>query len=236
MEQKMVGRIKKDRSTAMESRGRRSRLTLIALSCIAAALLVSVAGFVVVGTRTAAASHGRSTTTAHVSQQGGEEVYANRGAHLVRRSGSLGIRWTVRTPESGSYDYPSADMIPPGQPEHPPVEAGDLEVFTLWAFVFNHPELCSDACGADDLGDTPAKGGAYQVDSTLGHRRWMFMNGDVWLTEAPFLGVPLTEPKTAEVHVAMAPHGSALTGSDLTRQLNGPIGNSAFWWTAIFTG
>lgn len=173
-------------------------------------------------------------TRANIAEQGGGDVYTKRGAKLTRQEGSLGIRWTIKTPEPGSYDYPAPDMLPPGQPEHPPVEPGDLEVFTLWAFVFNHPELCSETCGPDDLGDTPAKGGAYQVDATLGDRPWINMRGDLWLTQAPLLGAPLTNPKGAEVHVAMAPHGAARTGAELTRQLNGPIGNSAFWWTAVF--
>ncbi len=43
----------------------------------------------------------------------------------------------------------------------------------------------------------------------------------------------LASPLTAEVHVAVAPHGAA-NDEVLLAQLTAPIGDASFWWVALF--
>jgi len=43
----------------------------------------------------------------------------------------------------------------------------------------------------------------------------------------------LTDPQTAEVHLAVAPHG-ALQPETLPNQITTPIGDPSFWWVAFF--
>jgi hypothetical protein len=131
-------------------------------------------------------------------------------------------------------------MVAEGAAPHPEVVPGGSdvpEVFTLWAFVFNHPQLCTDdTCDLDDLDeDAPAKGGVFQVDGRILEGAELDLAGSVRLGQEPIAGSPLKEPMGAEVHLAVAPHGMALTGPDLERQLNGPLGNSTLWWAAAFT-
>ena len=38
----------------------------------------------------------------------------------------------------------------------------------------------------------------------------------------------------AEIHLGVASHGKALTGGDLFRQFNGPMGNPTLWWSTSF--
>lgn len=136
-------------------------------------------------------------------------------------------------PEPGSYLYPTEDMVPPGAPIHPPIAPGDVEVFSLWLFVFNNPELCTDPCDMDDVGETPAQGGIYQLDAMIGRGRRITMDGSVWYGQRADFGAPLTEPIDAELHLAMAPHGALLDPPDDIRQLNGAVGTAAHWWAAV---
>ena len=102
-------------------------------------------------------------------------------------------------------------------------ERGDAT--TAWFVVFNYPEVCSDGvCGEDDVqdaaiaaqaGDPPPAAGV-GVHFATGHvaesRRW---KAAASLHEADetgmVLGVALSEPMTAEVHVVARSHGSAAT-------------------------
>lgn len=201
----------------------------------AALLAAVIALFSTVAVASVGEAAGKRNQRVAISAQGETGVAPKSSARLERRDESLGVKFRLRTPEPGSYEYPTADMIPAGDPVHPDVVPGKAEVFTLWVFIFNNPAECSDACNGDDLGDTPAQGGVYQADATIGYDDTIVMNGDVWATTTAYRGVPLVNPHGAEVHVAMAPHGGALAGADLTRQLNGAIGNPAFWWVAVFT-
>jgi hypothetical protein len=49
----------------------------------------------------------------------------------------------------------------------------------------------------------------------------------------PLVGGMLLEPRTAEVHLAVAPHGN-LDPALLPDQITKPIGNANFWWIAVF--
>lgn len=177
--------------------------------------------------------------TADVASQGiGADPLSPDGASLQRAADGIRVRVEMPTPTPGSYEYPSADMVPPGSPEHPEVRPGgpdEPEIFTLWVFVFNQPELCTDTCNDDDLDDgAPAKGGAYQGDGRIADSDQLVLEGRVWLGQEPSRGSALENPLGAEVHIAIAPHGKALQGAELQRQLNGPIGNTTLWWPAAF--
>jgi hypothetical protein len=170
-------------------------------------------------------------------QGGSEPPLARDGAELERNQDGLWISGSVPTPEAGSYEYPTGDMVPPGG-SHPDVVMGDEgepEVFTMWAFVFNYPEKCTDGvCDFDDLGDTEAKGGSFQIAGRIADEPTMRFEGGVRLGQPAVNGSPLENPLGAEVHTAIAPHGKALTGNDLWAQLNGPVGNPTLWWVATF--
>lgn len=193
--------------------------------------IIVMAAMLVAGTVPADAG---SRTKGDVMNQGGEGVYAANGATLNRGNRHIHINWRVPTPEPGSYAYPTADMIPPTAPPHPEVLVGYPEVYTLWVFIFNNPELCDLPCDGNDIGDTPAQGGVYQLDYTIGFKDTIRMNGKIKVGATPANGSVLQDPHGADVHVAMAPHGQAYTGDDLVRQFSGPIGSPPFWWAAIF--
>ena len=196
------------------------------------ALVAAVLAFGLLGASAAEArSHDRQRTD--ILGQGGEGIAKHNGARLDRSDHAVEVRWKLRTPAPGSYDYPTADSVPPGAPPHPEVVPGYPEVFTLWAFVFDHPDQCTDPCDFDDIGDTPARGSIYQLDGTVATGKWIHMGGKVRLGQAPAVGLGLSNPKGAEIHVAMAPHGMA-NSDQLGRQLNGAIGGPPQWFPAVF--
>ena len=164
---------------------------------------------------------------ANVSNQGGGGVYAVNGASLVRQPDGLQARLSMPTPAPGSYIY--SDGTTPGHPE----------VFTLWIFVFNNPDLCSDPCSSDDLGvDKPARGGAYNGGGHAVSGNRLTIAGRIGVGETPFdhpiiTMAPLESPGTAEVHLAIAPHGG-LDPSKLPNEFRIPTGTPAHWWVAIF--
>lgn len=185
-----------------------------------------------------AGAHGGGSSRhqrADVLTQGGEDVYQARGARLHRTDHSIEAKWRIRTPEPGTYTYPTPDMVPPGAPLHPPIDPGYPEVFTLWAFVFDVPDACTDGvCDMDDIGDTPARGSVYQLDGEIAYRNRLVMSGKIRIGQAPAVGLGLSNPLGAEVHLAMAPHGTALDGDELVAQLNGPVGGPPQWFPALF--
>ncbi|MGI9607931.1 MAG: hypothetical protein ACR2P0_17515 [Acidimicrobiales bacterium] len=208
--------------------GGRTRTFLVLASILVAVLLAGAVAPV-------GAANGVQRDRTDVLGQGGEGVLEEDGALLARRNKVLRIGWTVPTPEPGSYAYPTADMIPPGAPPHPEIVPGYPEVFTLWAFVFNFPELCTDnTCDFDDIGDTPAQGGVFQLDAIVATDDRIDMRGKIRTKDTPANGAKLQAPMTAEVHVAMAPHGQAACGDDLVRQLNGGVGGPPQWFPALF--
>ena len=59
------------------------------------------------------------------------------------------------------------------------------------------------------------------------------LNGHVSVGTPQFPGSPMLEPRTADVHLAVAPHGK-LDAALLPDQITKPIGNPDFWWIANF--
>ena len=194
---------------------------------IGAAALTSVGAF---GVAVDADGGGDATNQrADVMEQGGGDTYRSNGAKLSRTDHSIEVKWKVPTPEPGSYTYPDP------APTHPPIGPGNPEVFTLWMFVFDHPELCSDGvCDGNDIGATPARGSVYQLDGEIARKNKLKMGGKVRLGQAPAAGLGVSNPLGAEVHVAMAPHGQAADGDGLVTQLNTPAGSPPLWFAAIF--
>ena len=177
--------------------------------------------------------------TAMLEQGPDESIVEPDGVTLIRADDGIRVTARMATPEPNSYEYPTADMTPPWSDPHPEVSPGsesEPEAFTMWVIVFNSPELCTDnACGADDMRpDAAAKGGVFLGDARIGSSAELDFVGSVRLGQVPATGSPLEDPYSAEVHVAIAPHGKALTGADLWRQLNGPVGSPAQWWNAAF--
>ncbi len=166
--------------------------------------------------------------TADVMDQGGGAVYAPSGASLVRQPNGIAVSLTMPTPESGSYLYP--DGTTPGHPE----------VFTLWMFVFNHPENCTTPCGPDDMTNPAVEFGVY---NPAGH-----VTGGGALTLAGRVGVgdeagappgitphDLSNPAGAQVHLAVTSHGG-LDPATLPNEFRIPTGSGACgcWWVALF--
>lgn len=206
-------------------------------SWLAIGLLVVVVVVVVVivfGTTSAT-----GTQTADIGSQGtAADPVSNAGGSLQRAADGVRVRTEMPTPTPGSYGYPTSEMVPPGAPEHPEVLVGgpgEPETFTLWVFIFNHPDLCTDVCNDDDLEpDAAAKGGVYQGDGRLADTDRLVLEGGVRVGQEPYRGSTLENPLGAEIHIAIAPHGKAFEGELLQRQLNGPIGSPALWWPAAF--
>ncbi len=166
---------------------------------------------------------------ADVWEQGELGVRAPDGARLVRQPDGIAVSISMPTPEAGTYLYP--DGTEPGHPE----------VFTLWAFAFNHPENCSDGeCGADDTGDPAVGFGAYNVAGHVNSGSVLNLSGRVGVGD-PAGGPPgsavtdLSDPAGAEVHLAVTSHGG-LDPSKLPNEFRIPTGNGGCgcWWVAIF--
>lgn len=171
---------------------------------------------------------------ADIMGQGGQGVAAANGATLFRSFFGLHIRMEMPTPEPGEYTYPAA------APGAPPIVPGWPEVFTGWAFVFNFPEKCTGNCDLDDLGPgAAAQGGVYNFDGQLIWRDTLTLTGFVkrgaLSTNPPGIGgVVLQNPRGAEVHLAIAPHGQAIR-EFIDVQTSSPAGSPACacWWVAI---
>ncbi len=172
--------------------------------------------------------------------QGGDgPTFAVDGARLVRADDGLRVQAVVPTPTPGSYEYPSGDMVAKWATPHPRIVVGgpgEPEAFTMWAIVFNYPDLCTEDCDLDDLAEgAAAKGGVFQADARIAADDEMEFMGSIRLGQSPSTGSALENPLGAEVHLAIAPHGKALGGTDGWRQLNGPVGNPTLWWAATFS-
>lgn len=165
---------------------------------------------------------------ADVMDQGGEAVYATDGAQLVRQANGIAVSVKMPTPEPGSYLYP--DGTEPGHPE----------VFTLWMFVFNHPEHCTDPCGLDDTTNPHVEFGVYNPAGHVAADGTLTLTGRVGVgdaAQAPPGITPhdLSNPAGAEVHLAVTSHGG-LDPATLPNEFRIPTGSGACgcWWVAIF--
>lgn len=163
----------------------------------------------------------------------GATVYSEDGVSAVRQANGVSLSVSMATPEPGTYTYA------PGTVE------GHPEVFTLWAFVFNYPDLCTPpGCNGDDLGlNTEAKGGVYNVGGHPSGGGQLTISGRIGVGEpaaAPppiFVGAPLESPQTAEIHAAIAPHG-ALDPTSLPEEFATPVGSPfcGCWWFGVLGG
>jgi hypothetical protein len=174
-------------------------------------------------------AQGASKTTVDVVGQGmGGPVVSEEGATLTRTRNGVTAHLTMPTPPAGSYSYPSGNAF------QPTVLIGHPEVFTGWIFIFNDPAECSDGvCDLNDLGNTPARGGAYNFAGHPVSGSTLNLAGHISVGSTPFLGAPLDNPLGADVHLAVAPHGMVQPDL-LPTQITTPIGTLANWWLAIF--
>jgi hypothetical protein len=193
------------------------RRLIVSIICVAAVLSASFS--------TASA---QAPETEHVWDQGGAAVYAPDGARLVRQTNGLAASITMPTPASGDYLYPNG------------TEPGNPEVFTLWMFVFNHPENCSGTCGGDDTSDPDVGFGAYNVAGHVAAGNSMTLSGRIGVGETAG-GPPgttmqaLSNPAGAEIHLAVTAHGG-VDSATLPTEFTRPTGNPGCgcWWVATF--
>jgi hypothetical protein len=181
------------------------------------------------------AGAGVSSETADVVGQGSAgPVVAADGATLQRSDTGISVKLAMPTPAPGTYLYPPANAFQPVAPF-----VGHPEAFSLWVFVFNYPALCSAPCDSNDLGvDKPAMGGAFNGAGHIAGGPHLNFSGRVSKNTAPLAGTPfvssmLLEPRTAEVHLAVAPHGG-LQPHLMPDQITKPVGATMHWWLAIF--
>jgi hypothetical protein len=160
-----------------------------------------------------------------VGQSNAGPVVSANGATLIRAKNGITISLGMPTPMAGTYNYP-----PGAVPGHP-------EAFTGWAFVFNYPDMCTGPCDGNDIGaGTAAQGGVYNIAGHVSGGGNLQMVGHVSTGATPFGGAnhaPLQNPRGAEVHVAIAPHG-LLDPNIMPGQIKTPIGDPTFWWLAFF--
>jgi hypothetical protein len=191
-------------------------------------IMVSLAALVLA----TAAGAGVITQTADVMGQMDptRDLVADDGATLQRSESGISAKLSMPTPESGTYMYPPAQTAPIAFPAAVP---GHPEAYSLWMFVFNYPALCSAPCDSNDVGATPAMGGAFNAGGHVVGGPNLSLDGHVSTNTTPFRGSMLLEPLTAEVHLAVAPHGE-VRPELLPDQISKPIGSPPFWWVAIF--
>ncbi len=203
---------------------------------IAAAVAIVLAGI-------ALAVQFSSTATAETSDvagQGDVGVWAQNGVTIIRSEDGIEVSMEMPRPMPGTYAYPEGGEQANGS-IHPEIVQGEEEVFTLWFFNFNHPELCVDpyVCRfadiiSEDGSPPPAEGGIYQVDGVIVSGSIITMSGEVRVGDPARTGADLTNPLCSHVHVGMAPHGMALDGDDLFTQLTSGVGSPDWWWAAEF--
>lgn len=148
------------------------------------------------------------------------ESSINRVFHLWDPGTSIGTSQLVRT-DSGISATFLAGGLPPGH------------AVTMWFIVYNNPSACStDPCSIADVFNPATEGdflyGAGKIvgasgDAGFGGRLGV---GDVSGSGFPEIGLPpetavgLTDPWSAEVHLALHSHGPARTGQVLKSQLS----------------
>ena len=165
-----------------------------------------------------AGNHGAQTATEDVFGQGPDgPVVAEDGATLRRTDNSIQAKVRMPTPEPGTYEYPDPDSPTAVEPGHP-------EGFTLWVFVFD-----------DELGpfqDHPWSSAFFAAGHMVGGSN-LTLSGQINLNTEPFAGFQLENPRDAEVHLAVAPHGG-IDPDIMPEQIKTPAGGPSLWWFAIF--
>lgn len=148
--------------------------------------------------------------TADVVGQGPEgTVVAEDVAELRRSADGIEISVSIPTPTPGEYDYPSD------------AEVGPPEVFTLWVFVFEEP-------GSEEF-----DGAFWGSGEVVNGSPELSLSARVTEESDPFAGVHLENPETAEVRLAIAPHGK-LDRDKLPDQVRTPSGGAEHWWHVEF--
>ncbi len=128
----------------------------------------------------------------------------------------------MQTPKPGSYTYPDGAA-----------DEGGPEAFSLWVFVFADPGKCEGG-SCSGLPDVAASGGGvFNVAGHISGGGTMVLSGHISKNSQPFALNNLTNADTAEVHVAVAPHGT-LDPSQMPAQVSTPIGAPPHWWIALF--
>jgi hypothetical protein len=186
-----------------------------------------------------------------VEMLGGAPILRAEEALITRYEDRLTFEVRMDTPAPGSYVYP--EDVPEARKAAP-------EVFTAWAFVFNHPEHCLgdvdwDYCGAADFSED-VRSGVYGLAghvSSIDHEGGSFvldratdgqvvLRGEIRMGDPPYPDLPpgattfpLENPLGAEVHVAIAPHGQ-LDPATIATELYEPAGNPVCgcWWVSFF--
>jgi hypothetical protein len=177
--------------------------------------------------------------TTHIVGQGpAGPLVSENGATVIRSKDGISIAFTMPTPVPGSYNYP-----PPNQFQTVAPVPGTPEVFTGWAFIFNHPENClvPNQCVPPPPGGpapndfTRARGGAYNfAGHAVSGGGTLNLIGHISVGDPQFGGpFGLENPAGADIHVAVAPHG-ALAPELLPSQFRTPVGGPPFWWIALF--
>ena len=185
-------------------------------------------------------SSAATAETSNVKGQGGRGVWAENGVTMIRSEDGIEVSMEMPRPMPGTYNYPEGGEQPNGS-IHPEIVQGEEEVFTLWFFNFNYPELCVDpyVCRfvdivSEDGSAPPAEGGIYQADGVIVSGDIVKMSGEVLVGTPALTGANLTNPLCSHVHIGMAPHGMALEGDDLITQLTSGVGSPDWWWPAEF--
>ena len=214
-------------------RASRRIFALLATTALAAAVVAPAAA--------QGQGQGHTVATANVYDQAeeGGGLWAEDGATLRRTPDGIQVRLAMPTPEPETYTYPDPEGPTAAAPGHP-------EVFSLWAFVFNHPENCEEGphdCGAADLGVVMESEGennpsGLAVFGVAGHPVGgsnLTLSGSISTSHEPFAPIfaPLTNPDGAEVHLAVAPHGG-LDPEIMPEQATMPAGTPDMWWTSVF--
>lgn len=199
-----------------------NHITDVSRRTVLKASSVAVGGLGMTG---AAAATGRGVTkqTEDVFGQGPDgPVVAEDGATLGRTRNGISINLSMPTPEPGTYTYPSG---PEGGAWTD--EEGPPEVFSLWCFVFDP--------GQDPFEGRPGEWtGVYAVTGHVVGGSTLTLSGHASTNGDPFLGQAVENPREAEVHLAVAPHG-ALDPNLLPEALNTPTGPGPdIWWLALF--
>jgi hypothetical protein len=225
-----------------------SKRRVIAVSAMSFAMLAAVSGSALAQPTTEQALSVDNEPTEVLS---GVQLLQVEDALLTRDEDRLIIEITMDVPTPGTYKYP--DVVPPERQASP-------EAFTMWTFIFNHPDECTDSeppflCGGEDFteaakggiygiaGHVPSidhSGGAFELNRALDGR--MILTGEVKVGDPQRANMPedeitfpLSNPMGAEVHVAIAPHGQidpAALGEELYSPFGGPT--CGCWWSALF--
>ena len=184
--------------------------------------IVMAAAALLIGALVLPAAGSSNTETLELVGQGYPSENVVGTTELTRGPNGLTVKVTMDTPAPGSYNYPDGAA-----------NDGGPEAYSLWVFVFANPDACSDG-SCSGLGDVAASGGG--VFNAAGHISGggtLVLSGHISKNSQPFALNQLTNIDTAEVHVAVAPHGT-LDPAQLPSQITTPIGGPAQWWITLF--